>query len=426
MKSINLIFQIHHPFHFQTFRFMDIETGKSYYDEQRIENEITDFATNYYLPTNEFLLKLISNKKNKLKIAFYISGTAIDLFTIYQPEVISSFRKLADTGRVEFLAGTPSHSLITLTNHKSELAKQLKEYQTKIEYFFGKKPSVFVNTDLLYSNLIGKDIEELGYQTIITNGIGKTLHWRSPNYVYSNCLNARQNVLFRNEYISNQLANTFTHIDQQNRKIKTEDFLTVLQSINNEEPLLNLFLDYSLLGGQSIDEKQKFMQSFISHINKEGQRSFNFLSEISEHYGAVAEINAGVPICMVNRFHPDYYPGNELQMEAIKQLYALGKLVDEVDDIQLLTDWNYLQTSDHIHLMDDQHPVYTGNGDSNFMFKTKYDAFINFMNILDDFSIRLKKEARKHERKRHRAAMHNNVDKQNGIATTANNAHLRK
>jgi hypothetical protein len=76
--------------------------------------------------------------------------------------------------------------------------------------------------------------------------------------------------------------------------------------------------------------------------------------------------------------------------------------------------------------MDDQHPVYTGNGDSNFMFKTKYDAFINFMNILDDFSIRLKKEARKHERKRHRAAMHNNVDKQNGIATTANNAHLRK
>lgn len=426
MKSINLIFQIHHPFHFQTFRFMDIETGKSYYDEQRIENEITNFATNYYLPTNEFLLKLISNKKNKLKIVFYISGTAIDLFTIYQPEVISSFRKLSDTGHVEFLAGTPSHSLITLTNHKNELAKQLKEYQTKIEYFFGKKPSVFANTDLLYSNQIGKDIEELGYQTIITNGIKKTLHWRSPNYIYSNCLNSRQNILFRNEYLSNQLANTFTHINQQNRKSKTEDLLSLLQSFNNEEPLLNLFLDYSLLGGKSFDEKQKFMQSLISYINKAGQRSFIFLSEISEHYGAIAGINAGVPICMVNHFHPDYYPGNELQMEAIKQLYALSELIAEVDDIQLLTDWNYLQTSDHFHLMDDQHPAYNGAGDSNFMFKTKYDAFINFMNILDDFTLRLKKEARKNEKKRRRAPLHKNVDKQTSVTTTTNNTQFRK
>lgn len=426
MKTINLVFQVHHPFYFQTYRFMDVMTDKSYYDEKKIEKEIADYAINYYLPTNEFLLKLISNKRNKLKIAFYISGTAIDLFTIYQPEVISSFRQLADSGNVEFLGGTNSHSLIAMTNHKNELARQVKDYQNKIEFFFGVKPKVFANTDLLYSDLIGKDVGELGYQTVITNGIGKILHWRSPNYVYSNSRSYRQNVLFRNEFLSNQLATTLTELNTQNIKIKTNHYLSMLQSINNEEPLLNIYLDYRFLGGKAMKEKQKFIQSIICQTNNTIRRQFMLPSEITEQYGPVAEISANTPICMVNQFHPDYYPGNELQVEAVKQLFELSEPVSKVDDLNILTDFNNLQTSDHFHLMDDQHPAYNGNGESNFMFKTKYDAFINFMNILDDFNIRLKNEARKNEKKRHRAMLHNNVDKQNGIAATANNAQLQE
>jgi alpha-amylase len=213
MKSICLCFQVHHPFHFQTYRFLDVGSTKSYYDDPRIEREINEAATNFYLPSNDFLLKLIHKCKGKLKLAFYISGTAIDQFLMYEPEVLTSFRQLADTGQVEFLGGTSSHSLISLTKHKTEFVRQLKDHQSKIAYHFGKKPSVFVNSDLLYSDLIGKDVSESGYRSMITNGSRKTLIWRSPNYVYSNCIKPKMHVYFRNELISDELAGNLNRLN---------------------------------------------------------------------------------------------------------------------------------------------------------------------------------------------------------------------
>jgi len=110
MKNICLYFQIHHPFSFQTFRYFDVGESKSYYDEWRIEREIHDAATNYYLPTNDYLLKLINQNKGNLKLSFNISGTALDQFLIYTPELCTSFRQLADTERVEFTGSLTFHS----------------------------------------------------------------------------------------------------------------------------------------------------------------------------------------------------------------------------------------------------------------------------------------------------------------------------
>ena len=170
MKNICLFFQIHHPFTFQTFRFFDIGGSKSYYDDSRIEREIHEAATNFYLPTNEFLLKLIHQSKGKFKISFYISGTSLDQFLQYEPSVINSFRNLAETGSVEFIGGTSSHSISSLADSTVEFKLQVKRNQERMEYYFGQKPQTFANTDLLYSNQIARIISETGYQAMITNG----------------------------------------------------------------------------------------------------------------------------------------------------------------------------------------------------------------------------------------------------------------
>jgi len=399
MKSICLCFQVHHPFHFQTFRFLDIGSNKSYYDDLRIEREINEAAINYYLPVNEFLLKLLNKNKGKLKLAFYISGTALDQFLMYEPEVLTSFRQLADTGQVEFLGGTSSHSLISLTNLKNDLVNQLKDHQSKIAYLFGKKPTVFVDSDLIYSDLIGKDVLASGYRAMITNGTRKTLIWRSPNYVYSNCINQKMHVYFRNEMISDELTGILNNLNSDVKDTNANNFISILRNLNQDEPLLNIYLDYKVLGGFGIEKKEKFIRSLVSQINRMTNMSFVLPSEIAEIYGPVAEINANEPICWLNNFHSYYYPGNELQVEAIKQLYILKAIVDNIDDINLQKDWQYLQTSDHVHLMDDQHPAYYGNNNSNFIYKSKYDAFINFMNILDDFRIKILEKAKEKEKK---------------------------
>lgn len=126
-------------------------------------------------------------------------------------------------------------------------------------------------------------------------------------------------------------------------------------------------------------------------------------SEIKEQCGPIAEITASEPICWLNNIHSDYYPGNDLQREAINQLYKLGKAVGKIDDLNLQKDWQYLQTIDHIHLMDDQHPGYHENSNLYCIYKSKYDAFINYMNILDDFRLRLKEAAVKKEKKQIRS-----------------------
>ena len=60
------------------------------------------------------LLELIEQYKGDFKVSFSITGGAIEQFREYAPEVLDSFKKLAKTGCVEFLAETSSHSLASL------------------------------------------------------------------------------------------------------------------------------------------------------------------------------------------------------------------------------------------------------------------------------------------------------------------------
>ena len=52
---------------------------------------------------NKAIMQIIKEYGSKFKVAFSISGIALDQFEIYAPEVIESFQKLAKTGSVEFL-----------------------------------------------------------------------------------------------------------------------------------------------------------------------------------------------------------------------------------------------------------------------------------------------------------------------------------
>ena len=199
--------------------------------------------------------------------------------------------------------------------------------------------------------------------------------------------------------ISDELTGILNNLNSDVKDTNVNNFISILRNLNQDEPLLNIYLDYKVLGGFGIEKKEKFIRSLVSQINRMTNVSFVLPSEIAEIYGPVAEINANEPICWLNNFHSYYYPGNELQVEAIKQLYILKAIVDNIDDINLQKDWQYLQTSDHVHLMDDQHPAYYGNNNSNFIYKSKYDAFINFMNILDDFRIKILEKAKEKEKK---------------------------
>ena len=205
MRTICLYFQVHQPFRFRRYRFFDIGNDHYYYDDYSNESILQKVAQKSYLPANAMMLDLIKKHKGKFKIAYSISGIAMEQFRLYAPEVLESFKKLADTGHVEFLAETYAHSLCSLKG-KDEFQKQVKAHGAMIKEHFGQTPKVFRNTELIYSDGIGAMVADMGYKAMLTEGAKHVLGWKSPNYLYCNAINPKLKLLLKNFKLSDDIA----------------------------------------------------------------------------------------------------------------------------------------------------------------------------------------------------------------------------
>lgn len=386
MNNLCLFFQVHHPLHLQRFHYFDQGKSKNYFKQENIQNEITRYTQNFITPANEALLKLIKQTEGKLKVSFYLSGVALDLFLTYAPRVLNSFQKLADSGSVEFTGGTACHSIISLAGNREEFRHQATAYHQRIAYFFNQEPQIFVNSDLLYSNEIAKMIGETGYRAVLVSGTSKLLGNQSPNFLYQNAETPDTLIFARNETVSNTLETIFAG------KNFVRTALSPANLVSPEEPVTSICIDYSKLGGLKRGRFSLFKQFVNSVANSEHQR-FSLPSEIIGRYGAVGNIDVPEPVCWKERFHPDYYPGNDLQKDAITQLKRLIKKAEQVSDYTLKNDCLYLGQTDHFHLMDDN--MFTHQPE-NLPFGydlSKYDYYINYMNILDDLEQRIKEKS---------------------------------
>ena len=183
-KSICLYFQVHQPTRLRLYRFFDIGKDSHYYDDFANRTILRRVADRCYLPMNAQLLEMIKAGKGKFKLAFSISGSFIEQCERHCPEVIDSFRALAQTGCVEFLSETYYHSLASLTS-ATEFKHQVLKHKALIEETFGVTPVTFRNTELIYSDAIGAAVYEMGFKTMLTEGAKHVMGWRTPNYVYS-------------------------------------------------------------------------------------------------------------------------------------------------------------------------------------------------------------------------------------------------
>ena len=86
-----MYFQIHQPFRLRRYRFFDIGNDHYYYDDYANESILRKASDISYLPTNKILLNSIKEYGDKFKIAFSISGPALDQFELYAPDVLDSF-----------------------------------------------------------------------------------------------------------------------------------------------------------------------------------------------------------------------------------------------------------------------------------------------------------------------------------------------
>jgi len=182
MQSVCLYFQVHQPYRLKKYRFFNLGNDHYYYDDYLNKSIMERVAKKSYIPMNNLLLDLIHQHGKAFKVSFSISGSALDQFAEFTPHVLDSFKELAKTGNVEFLAETYAHSLVGLKS-KKEFVQQIKMHRNKIKELFGVYPVTFRNTELIYSDEIGETIADLGFKGILTEGAKHILSWKSPNFV---------------------------------------------------------------------------------------------------------------------------------------------------------------------------------------------------------------------------------------------------
>ena len=394
MKTVCLYFQVHQPFRFRRYRFFDIGNDHYYYDDYTNESILMKIAEKCYLPTNKILLKLLKANKGKFKVSFSISGIAIKQFQLYAPEVIESFQELAKTGHVEFLAETYCHSLVALKD-KNEFERQVKRHGDLIKELFNQEPNVFRNTELIYSDEMGDMVYKMGFKAMLTEGAKHVLGWKSPNYLYCNSTNPKLKVLLKNFVLSDDIAFRFGNSSWNEHPLTPEKYTQWLKDLDPKSEIINLFIDYETFGEHQWKETGifEFLEELPGEILKHKEFAFSTPSKIADNFQPISAINVPYPISWADEERDlTAWLGNEMQEEAFNKLYDLLPKIEKCDDPKLKDDWAYLQASDHFYYMCTK---YFSDGDVHAYFnpyESPYQAFINYMNILSDFTLRLNAE----------------------------------
>ncbi|MCF0177986.1 MAG: polysaccharide deacetylase family protein [Bacteroidales bacterium] len=391
-KSICFYFQVHQPDRLRQFRFFDIGNDDHYFDDFTNKIIMRRIADKCYLPVNALLLEMIQKSGGKFRIAFSISGSAIEQFEKYAPEVLSSFKALAKTGCVEFLAETYSHSLASLIS-ETEFKNQVKEHAKAIEAHFGIKPTAFRNTELIYSDEIGRMVAELGYTTMLTEGAKHILGWKSPNFIYTCTANPKLKLLLKNSALSDDIAFRFSDPSWNGWPLTADKYAAWVSSALENDDTLNLFMDYETFGEHQKAESGifDFLKALPDALAKYPDIEFRTPSQVAKAHQPVAPMHVPFPISWADEERDtSAWLGNELQKEAFNKLYALEKDVKRLKDPNLTNKYKKLQESDHLYYMCTK---FFSDGAVHSYFNpydSPYDAFINYMNVLSDFALRVK------------------------------------
>jgi len=386
MTNACLYFQVHQPYRLAKYTLFDIGKHSRYFDEAKNKEIMLKIARKCYLPANSIIKQLIS-KHDDFKVAYSITGNALEQFEKYTPNVLRSFQELAETGKVEFLTETSHHSLSSLAN-KDEFVAQVKEHQKLIKKYFGQKPKIFRNTELVYNNDIAKMAESLGFKGVLAEGWDSILGWRSPNYVYRPA-GTKMRLLLKNYRLSDDVAFRFSNKHWNSWPLTADKYAGWIAPILGDS--VNLFMDYETFGEHQWEDTGIF--NFLKHLPtalKKHGISFQHPSELLKiKPKEELDIQQTISWADLER-DTSAWLGNKMQQSAHSQIYQMRNSILSNGDKELIADWKKLTTSDHFYYMCTK---WFNDGDVHKYFSpydTPYDCFINYMNVLQDMTLRLK------------------------------------
>lgn len=408
-------FQVHQPWRLRHYRFLEVGKNHNYFDDEKNASIMRKVADKCYLPMNNLLFDLLTEFKGKFKISFSISGTAMEQMNEYAPEVITSFKRLFDTGQAELLSETSHHSLAALYS-PTEFRHQVEQHRKLAAQYFIPPSKVFRNTELISSNEIAKTVSEMGYEAMLMEGADHILQWRSPLFPYRIKGAGDLICLLKHYQLSDDIAFRFSNRNWKSWPLTSEKFAEWIRLIEienpaaarGERPFFGLFMDYETFGEHQWQDTGifNFMRALPGQLLKNDLAQFKTPSEVTaeirnqgKHISSV--IDAPVPFSWADVERDlSAWRGNPIQDAALRAIYRLEPYIRKLETEpgeeaqELVETWRKLLTSDHYYYMCTK---YFADGDVHKYFNpfnSPYDAHILFMNVVADMTKRLGAEER--------------------------------
>lgn len=379
MKNICFCFQMHSPYRLKRYRFFEIGHDHYYYDDLATEEHVNWLVQTSYLPLCQTIRDMINLSKGKFHCSISISGTMIEMFEQFNPEMIDILKELASTKCVEFLATTYSYTLASEYD-QDEFKKQLKLQGELLESIFGVKAQTVWNTELLYTDEEAYNLNKMGYKVMMTEGAKHVISWKSPNRVFQSAGSPKMKVLLRNTNLSDELSFHFSDPNWANFPIDAEKYANQLQALPEGEDIINIWVGAETFGvrqnaGTGIFD---FLKA-LPYYAMEREIGFMTPSEAAKKLSAEDVLSSPYPLTWSGEAKDlSIFTGNDLQQEAIHKLFAVAERVHLCQDKALKTNWLRLQDANYLHNMN-----HIDQGETQY--ESAYDAFINYMNILSDF-----------------------------------------
>jgi alpha-amylase len=379
-------FQVHQPYRLRRYRVFDIGTARGYFDEAENERIVRRVADKCYLPATRLLRELILRSGGRFKFALSLSGTVLEQLETWAPDALRAFQDAVDTGGVEIMAETYYHSLSTLVD-PDEFRLQVARHAELIGRLFGRQPTVFRNTELIYDDAIAPLVQRLGYQAMLVEGADRVLGWRSANYVYEAASAPGLKLLPRNYRLSDDVGFRFSNRDWDGWPLTADTYASWLAGSGGTSA--HLFMDYETLGEHQWEEAGifEFLRHLPDALERQGIRTVHPSELAARPPVGTLSYPTSTSWADVER-DTSAWLGNRMQRAAHERLYRVGQAVLAGGDAARIDAWRRLTTSDHCYYMCTK---WFADGDVHKYFnpyESPYDAFVAFMNVLTDLEMR--------------------------------------
>lgn len=388
MKSVCIFFNVHLPFRLKKYQSGDIDVVHSYEDIDANRAAIDTAADECYLPANEILYRHLLANKDRFAVSFSISGIMLEMLLRFRPDVIRSFERLVDTGRVDILAETYYHSLSFL-HAGHEFRRQVENHSALVFDIFGIRPSVFRNTALIYNNDLARVVGGMGYKGILCEGSGRVLKGRTANQLYVPPGNETITLLLRNRSLSDDIAFRFSDTDWQEYPLTANKFSSWVHASMENTDITCLCLDYATFGmhkhaGTGILD---FLDQLPEEVLKDERFRFSSGSNVIQELFPRDEYDVPDMISWdEDNMMRNGHGINCMQHNTLKKIYAMETMVMGCGNQAMLDTWGQLQSADHFYCMAEDNTTYNRHPNP---FASTEEAFRNYTNILYDFEISL-------------------------------------